>query len=171
MVDYSNLITKSVFPAELIPIAIFFSNVISHALGLSILLIAVLATAQKLTALLILLPVYILLLGLFTLGMSWLVSSLNVFLRDTAQVLTIVLIFWFWFTPIMFTPDQLPAWLRPVAMWNPLADVVSAYRSCVLLNRWPSAAEFGELTVMSVAVFVLGGIFFRHSKRAFGDVL
>src|SRR5579885_1211067 len=133
MVDYSNLITKSVFPAELIPIAIFFSNVISHALGLSILLIAVLATAQKLTALLILLPVYILLLGLFTLGMSWLVSSLNVFLRDTAQVLTIVLIFWFWFTPIMFTPDQLPAWLRPVAMWNPLADVVSAYRSCVLL--------------------------------------
>jgi lipopolysaccharide transport system permease protein len=66
MVDYANLITKSVFPAELIPIAIFLSNVLSHLLGLLILLLVVLGTTQKLSALLVLLPLYILLLGLFT---------------------------------------------------------------------------------------------------------
>ena len=78
-------------------------------------------------------------------GVSWLVSSLNVFLRDTAQVLLIVLTFWFWFTPIFFTVDQLPARLRFLAMWNPLAAVVSAYRSCILLARWPSATELAQL--------------------------
>jgi lipopolysaccharide transport system permease protein len=171
MLDYANLITKSVFPAELIPIAIFLSNVLSHLLGLLVLLLAVLGTTRKLSALLALLPLYLLLLGLFTLGVSWLVSSLHVFLRDTAQVLTIVLTFWFWFTPIFFTVDRLPPQLRFLAMWNPLASVVSAYRSCILLARWPSAAELGQLAALSLGTFVVGGLFFRHSKRAFGDVL
>ena len=171
MVDYANLITKSVFPAELIPIAIFLSNVLSHLLGLLILLLVVLGTTQKLSALLALLPLYILLLGLFTMGVSWLVSSLNVFLRDTAQVLAIALTFWFWFTPIFFTVERLPPQLRFLAIWNPLASVVSAYRSCILLERWPPAAELGQLAVLSVGTFVVGGLFFRHSKGAFGDVL
>jgi len=171
MVDYANLITKSVFPAELIPIAIFLSNMLNHLLGLLILVLVVLGTAQKFSILLAVLPLYILLLGMFTMGVSWLVSSLNVFLRDTAQVLTIVLTFWFWFTPIFFTVDRLPARLRFMAMWNPLASVVSAYRSCILLERWPSAVELGQLTLISLGTFIVGGLFFRHSKHAFGDVL
>jgi homopolymeric O-antigen transport system permease protein len=171
MVDYANLITKSVFPAELIPIAIFLSNVLNHLLGLLILLVAVTLTSHKLGAPLALLPLYIFLLGLFTMGVSWLVSSLNVFLRDTAQVLAIVLTFWFWFTPIFFTVDRLPPGLRFLALWNPLAGVVSAYRSAILLGHWPSLAELGQLAILSMGAFLAGGLFFRHSKGAFGDVL
>jgi ABC-type polysaccharide/polyol phosphate export permease len=171
MVDYANLITKSIFPAELIPLAIFLSNVLNHLLGLSILLLAVVWTTQKVSPFLVLLPLYILLLGMFTLGVSWLVSSLNVFLRDTAQVLAILLTFWFWFTPIFFTAQQLPPNLRFLAMWNPLASIVGAYRGCILQGRWPSALELVQLTVISLAMFVAGGLFFRHSKRAIGDVL
>jgi lipopolysaccharide transport system permease protein len=171
IVDYANLITKSVFPAELIPIAIFLSNVLNHVLGVLILLLVVVGITHQLSALVALLPLYIILLGLFTLGVSWLVSSLNVFLRDTAQVLAILLTFWFWFTPIFFTVDRLPARLRFLALWNPLAPVVGAYRSCILLGRWPSASELGQLTLLSVGTFIVGGLFFRHSKGAFGDVL
>lgn len=171
MVDYANLITKSVFPAELIPLAIFLSNALNHLVGILLLLAVVVGMTQKLSALVVLLPLYILLLGLFTLGVSWLVSSLNVFLRDTAQALAIALTFWFWFTPIFFTPDRLPARLRFLADANPLAAVVSAYRSCILLSRWPSAEDLARLAAISLATFVAGGLFFRHSKRAFGDVL
>ncbi len=171
MVDYSNLITKSVFPAELIPIAIFLSNVLNHLLGMVILLAVVLGVTRKLSAFLVLLPLYILLLGLFTLGISWLVSSLNVFLRDIAQVLTVVLTFWFWFTPIFFTADRLPSQLQFLARINPIAAVVGAYRSCILLGTWPSGMDLALLTAISLATFIVGGVFFRHSKRAFGDVL
>ncbi len=171
IVDYANLITKSVFPAELIPIAIFLSNVLNHLFGLLILLVAVALTTHKLAAPLALLPFYLFLLGLFTMGVSWLVSSLNVFLRDTAQVLSILLTFWLWFTPIFFTVERLPARLRFLALWNPLAGVVGAYRSAILLGRWPAPAELGQLAVLSLGTFIAGGLFFRHSKRAFGDVL
>lgn len=171
IVDYANLITKSVFPAELIPIAIFLSNLLNHLVGLLILFAVVLVATHQLSAVIAILPLYILLLALFTLGVSWLVSSLNVFLRDTAQVLLIVLTFWFWFTPIFFTADRLPPQVRFLAMWNPLAGVVSAYRSCILLARWPSMAELAQLAVLSIGTFIVGGLFFRHSKGAFGDVL
>jgi len=172
MVDYSGLITKSVFPAELIPLSIFLSNVLNHLLGVAVLAAVVLGVQQKFSLLLLaVLPLYILLLGLFTLGVSWMVSSLHVFLRDTAQVLTIILTFWFWFTPIFFTADRLPEQLQFLARWNPLAYVVSAYRSCILLDHWPPAQDLLQLTGLSLAVFVAGGLFFRHSKRAFGDVL
>lgn len=171
IVDYANLITKSVFPAELIPISIFLSSLLNHVLGLLILLVVVVIATHQLSALVALLPLYIFLLALFTLGVSWLVSSLNVFLRDTAQVLLIVLTFWFWFTPIFFTADRLPQRLRFLARWNPLASVVGAYRDCILLARWPSLAELGQLALLSVGMFIIGGLFFRHSKGAFGDVL
>jgi lipopolysaccharide transport system permease protein len=171
MLDYANLITKSVFPAELIPISIFLSNVVNHVMGLLILLVAVAASSGKLAAPLAMLPLYLLMLGLFTIGVSWLVASLNVFLRDTAQVLSIVMTFWFWFTPIFFTVDKLPARLRFLAMWNPLAPVVGAYRSAILLGRWPPLAELAGLALLSLGAFVAGGLFFRHSKRGFGDVL
>ncbi|MBI2816696.1 MAG: ABC transporter permease [Acidobacteria bacterium] len=171
IVDYANLITKSVFPAELIPIAIFLSNLLNHLAGLLILFVVVLIATHQLSPVVVILPLYILLLGLFTLGVSWLVSSLNVFLRDTAQALLIVLTFWFWFTPIFFTADRLPPQVRFLAVWNPLAAVVSAYRDCILLARWPSMAELGQLAVLSIGTFILGGLFFRHSKGAFGDVL
>ena len=117
------------------------------------------------------LPLYVVLLGLFTMGVSWLVSSLNVFLRDTAQVLTIALTFWFWFTPIFFTRERLPSQLQFVADLNPLAAVVSAYRSCLLEARWPSGADLARLAIFSLTAFLVGGLFFRHTKRAFGDVL
>lgn len=171
MVDYANLITKSVFPAELIPISIFLSNVLNHLLGLFLLMAVVLGFTRKLSALVILLPLYVLLLGFFTLGVSWLVSSLNVFLRDTAQILSIALTFWFWFTPIFFTTDRLPEQLRFLASLNPLAAVVSAYRSCLLQASWPSGAGLAWLTAFSLGTFIVGGLFFRHTKRSFGDVL
>jgi ABC-type polysaccharide/polyol phosphate export permease len=170
VVDYSNLITKTMFPSEVLPLALFLSGLINHAFGLVVLL-AICVYLKKLTLLVLLLPVYLLLLGLFTVGFSWLMSSLHVFLRDTAHALSIVLIFWFWFTPIFYQREQLPARVRFLATLNPLAYVVDAYRKCTLAGRAPALADLAILALFSVGVFIAGGMFFRYTKRAFGDVL
>jgi lipopolysaccharide transport system permease protein len=170
VVDYSNLITKTMFPSEVLPVALFLSAMMNHAFGLVVLL-AIAVIKGKITWFLLLMPVYILLLAMFTIGFSWLVSSLHVFLRDTAQALGIVLIFWFWFTPIFFDRDSLPEQLRFLARINPLACVVSAYRNCVLAGRLPDLLDLGVLAACAVGFFFAGGLFFRYTKRAFGDVL
>jgi ABC-type polysaccharide/polyol phosphate export permease len=116
--------------------------------------------------------VYIVLLGLFAVGIGWIMASLQVYLRDTAQVLTVLLTFWFWVTPIFITEDQIPAVLRFVVSANPMAYLVRAYRLMLLgVNRVPSIEEFATLGLFAVATFFAGGLFFRHMKRGFADVL
>jgi lipopolysaccharide transport system permease protein len=96
---------------------------------------------------------------------------LHVYLRDTAQVLTVIMTLWFWATPIMISEAQVPARFKPVIQWNPLSWVVRGYRDRMFTQAWPPAAEILTLAAASIAVFVVGGLFFRHLKRGFADVL
>jgi len=117
------------------------------------------------------LPVYMLQIGLFAVGIGWIVSSLQVYLRDTAQIMSVVLTLWFWLTPIFIDEQLFPAQLRFLLRANPLAFVVRAYRDRLLSYRYPRMSELIIMTAYAVAVFLIGGLFFRHLKRGFADVL
>lgn len=171
IVDYANLITKTVFPSEVLPLSIFCANLLHHTIGLAVLLAIALSSVERITPALALLPVYLFLLALFTLGVSWIVASLQVFLRDTSQVLTIVLTFWFWVTPIFFSLDQLPERIQFLGRINPVAQVVNAYRRTILAGQPPAVADLALLAATSTIAFLAGGAFFRYTKRGFGDVL
>ena len=110
-------------------------------------------------------------LGLLAVGLGWIVASLHVFLRDTAQVLSVVLIFWFWLTPIFITEKQFPPWARFLLVANPLYYVVRGYRTILLGSGVPDLEDLAIATAYGAAVFLAGGLFFRHMKRGFADVL
>lgn len=171
LLENANLITKTVFPSEIVPVSIFLSSLASHLLALALAMIVVGIWGGGVSAMVLLLPAYILLLGLFAVGIGWVVASLQVYLRDTAQVLTVLMTLWFWVTPIFISEEQIPEPFRFLVRWNPLAVIVRAYRERLLSYRLPSVEDFLMLTAWSVTAFVLGGLFFRHLKRGFADVL
>ena len=174
LLENSNLITKTVFPAEIIPVSIFLSSLINHLIAMALLFVAVLVVVGHISPMAFALPVYIFLVGLFSIGLGWIVASLQVYLRDTMQVVTVTLTLWFWMTPIFITEEQIPeklGSLRTLLRANPLAYMVRAYRDSVLSYKMPDLQELVVLAGYSVAAFVLGGLFFRHLKRGFADVL
>lgn len=171
LLDQSNLITKTVFPAEIVPVSVFLSSLVSHALALFLMIAAYAVTKNQISIFLFLLPVYAFLVGLFAVGVGWIVASLHVFLRDTAQVLSVILTFWFWFTPIMFTEAQFPQPLRPFLAANPMFYAVRAYRDLLLTSNLPRVQDVAMLAMYGTAAFVTGGLFFRYMKRGFADVL
>jgi ABC-type polysaccharide/polyol phosphate export permease len=171
LVEHSNLITKTVFPSEILPVTIFLSSLMSHLLALALLLAAVGIWGGGVSPMAVLLPVYMVPLGMLAVGLGWLVSSLQVYLRDTVQILTIVMTFWFWMTPIFIREDQVPDRLQFVVRYNPLAYVVRAYRDRLLSFDPPSLEEFAVLCCYAAAFFIGGGLFFRHVKPGFADVL
>jgi len=171
LVEYSTLIKKSVFPAEIVPVSIFLSNLLSHFLSLALVVAAVAVWLNRVSAMLIVLPVYLVLIGLFSLGVGWVVSSLHVFLRDTAQVLSVLLTFWFWLTPIFISENLIPENLRWLAALNPLVYAVRGYRTSILSTQLPAAGDLALLAAFAVGMFVVGGLFFRHTKKGFADVL
>ena len=171
ILEQANLITKTVFPAEIVPISVFLSCLVSHLLALALLVVAAGIFLNQISIFIVLLPVYMLALGLFSIGVGWIAASLHVFLRDTAQVLNVVLIFWFFATPIMIVENQYPPWARALLEANPLTYLARGYRDLLLSSRIPSLSDLLVAVAYGVAAFILGGLFFRQVKGGFADVL
>ncbi len=112
MLDNANLITKTVFPAEIVPVSIFLSSLASHLMVVALVITGIGVITGHFSMWMLALPVYMLLVGLFAVGVGWIVASLQVYLRDTAQVLSVILVFWFWVTPIFITEQQIPERFR-----------------------------------------------------------
>jgi len=173
ILDNAPLITKTVIPAEILPISITISNVVHHLIGLGILLAVLVAVyGVPLSAAWVLL--YMAILVLFAQGLGWIVAGLNVFVRDTIQALQIVMTLWLYFTPILYSMEMLnhaPRAIRFAAQLNPMAVIVTGYRYSLLGLPQPSWLQVGGCLATSAAVFIIGAILFRQAKPGFGDVL
>src|SRR5436853_953146 len=119
--DNAPLITKTVIPAEILPISVTLSNLVHHLIGLAILLAVLLIFhGIHLSAAWILL--YMVMLLMLAQGLGWIVAGLHVFVRDTIQALQILLMLWFYFTPILYSLEMLQrvsSGIRFVAALNP----------------------------------------------------
>ena len=171
LLEQASLITKTGFPAEIVPVSVFLSSMVNHLMALVLVVAAVGIWLNHISPTLLLLPAYMFLLGLFAVGMGWITSSLQVYLRDTAQILSVVLTFWFWMTPIFITEEQFPERFRFLLTGNPLSYMVRAYRELLLSYRLPSLEDVAVTAAFAVCTFLAGGLFFRHMKRGFADVL
>ena len=171
LLEHANLITKSMFPAEIIPVSVFLSNLVSHLLALSLMLAATLYWTHGIGSAVLLLPLYLFFIGLFAVGLGWIASSLHVFLRDIAQVVSVVLTFWFWLTPIMVPARIIPERYRYLLRLNPMYYAVELYRRAFFTSSLPAWRDVAALAFSGVTMFVAGGLFFRYVKRGFADVL
>ena len=171
LLEHTNLITKTLFPAEMVPISVFFSSLINHVLAMTIAIAVCALWENRFGIMLVFLPVYTVLLGLFAIGIGWIVAALQVYIRDTAQILMVVLTFWFWMTPIFIAEQQVPEQVRFIIRWNPLSYVVRAYRERMLSYQLPASSDLLVIAATSVSAFIIGGLVFRHLKRGFADVL
>jgi ABC-type polysaccharide/polyol phosphate export permease len=171
LLDQASLITKTVFPAEIVPVSVFLSTLISHLLAVALMVAATALWINQISFFLVLLPLYMLTVGLFAVGMGWIVASLHVFLRDTAQVLNVILTFWFWATPIFIEEGKFPTQAKFLLHANPLYYAVRSYRAILLHSTLPRFEDLAFSAGFGIVVFVAGGLFFRYMKRGFADVL
>jgi len=171
LLEHKNLITKTMFPAEVVPVSIFLSSLVNHLIALALAVAATAIWAKHFSVMVFYLPLYMLLLGLFAVGLGWVASSLHVYLRDTAHVLLVALTAWFWLTPIFITKEQIPANLWGLIRLNPMTHFVEAYRERLLTDLPVNLRELAALAASASLMFLAGGLFFRHLKRGFADVL
>jgi lipopolysaccharide transport system permease protein len=171
LVENANLITKTLFPSEVIPISIFLSALLSHLMALTMVVVACILWLGQVSGMVVLLPIYMVLVGLFAIGLSWITCSLQVYLRDTNQVVSVILTLWFWTTPVFISEEQVPDPVRPFIHYNPLSFLVRAYRNHLLSYQRPDFHDLAILTAFAVTTFFVGGLFFRQLKRGFADVL
>lgn len=171
IVAVPNFVRKVVFPVEILPLA-SVGSALAHALvALGVLLVVLLATGHPLHATVLLLPVASLPLLFLTLGLTWFLAGLGVYLRDIGQGTGLALQVLMFGTPIFYPPSVVPAWLQPVLRLNPLAAIVEDWRRVLLWGRPPEWATLGAWILVSALVMLAGYAWFMSTRRGFADVL
>lgn len=164
VVSSGHLITKSMFPAQVLPLVSVVSTGINFLLSLPILFLFMLVFGMPLPASLLLLPALILLHGLFLYGIVLALASLNVFYRDVQHIAANALSILFFLCPIVYPISSVPERFRFLVDWNPLAIISECYRSLILYGQVPSLFQLSFLA-MSTLILLFFGIAVHESRR------
>nr|AXL04867.1 ABC transporter permease [Aeromonas hydrophila] len=166
--DNANLLKKISFPRLCLPVTVICNALLNFAIvfGLFSLFLLIVGYFPGLPYL-ALLPVLAVLI-LFAIGLGMTLGVLNVFFRDVGQFFGIALQFWFWFTPIVYPADILPAAIKPLMALNPMASVVAACQQILVQGAWPQWQNLWLVTLIGILLMMLGLYLFR--KHA-GDMV
>ena len=169
----AHLVTKTVFPTEILPIVNITASLITHFIMLAILIIVMMFNKIPFSFYNLQFVYYLFALIVFTLGLGWFLSAINVFYKDIGQVLSVVLNIWFWLTPIVWLPDMIPHKYQYILKFNPMLYIVDGYKSSFIYHSsvWCNPAEGIYFWVFAMVVFILGAFTFRKLKSEFAEVL
>lgn len=170
-IDNGNLLKKVVFPRITLPLIVAGSALFNNVL-LFLAVVAVFGVLGHVPgAQIAWVPLLMLLTLALGLGVGLLLGVFNVFVRDVGQVVPVALQLGFWFTPIVYTANIVPADLRVILRLNPMTTIVQSFQSAMLFNTAPDLVALGELA-LAIVVLLGGGLFmFRRASAEMADVL
>ncbi len=117
------------------------------------------------------LPLIILPLLLFSVGSSWLLSSLGVFLSDIAQVVGVLTMALLFMSPIFYPASRIPEEFQPYYFLNPLATVLEMAKGSLFYGVIPDWKTLLGFTIGAWGAAWLGYVWFMKTKKGFADVL
>ena len=165
-----NLVTKVRFPLALLPAVTVGSAMVHIAVGsVSLLLLA--AVFRNISWAVLWLPVFLLPLILYGMGMAMLLASLGIYLRDIGQVMPALTNMLMFLTPIFYPVTAVPVYLRPWFEFNPIGWGAQALRSLLLEATVPSLSVLWLHGAVAVTLVLIANYLFARLQKGFADVL
>ena len=166
-----NYVKKVVFPLEILPIVAWGSAAFHFATNLLVWLIFYIIFFGLPPLTILYLPIVLVPLVGLTLGLSWFLASLGVYLRDVAQVIGVFTMVLLYLSPIFYPLTALPEKYRSFMQINPLTVLVEQVRDVMILGRVVDWQSWGINTGLSLVVAWLGFVWFQKTRKGFADVL
>jgi lipopolysaccharide transport system permease protein len=170
-VDKKTIISKIKVSLPSLPLYIVMSESITFLITLFIYMVFLVITGTPLRKTLIFLPVIYLIQQVFAFSLGFLISIFHVFIRDLKEITGIVLQIWFWFTPIVYVYDILPAFAKKLLVFNPAFLFINSYQNIFALNQVPDFIHLIQLTILSHVVLFTGYVIFKKLEKDIRDFL
>ncbi len=164
-----SLITKSMFPAEILPMVKVLTNLFNYLFSLPLLFGFMLWYRIPFTATILWLPVIMLAQFLFTVGLVYFLAAINVRLRDVQHILANFVMLWFFLCPIIYPVTMVPEHLRFTFYLNPMAMLTMAYQNILLYGKTPDLAAIGLIVLIGLGCIVIGVRQFERNKETFAE--
>lgn len=197
LVENANLIQKVVFPSEVLPIYLTGSSLVNMTLGILVAMLGIayfayvdpttfdwdevrrnLEPGEPMPRVmgmgwsLMTLPLLMVLQGIFTIGLGYILATLNLILRDTYHLVGVFLTVWMFGTPIFYPAALVKKEGFGILLdLNPMYWLIDSYRDVLIYGAWPRLEFLIPFAIVAVATFGLGAVFFRSQKDRFPDWL
>lgn len=170
---YSFLLKKVNVRISILPIVKILSELTLHIIVIILAIIIIMLNGIYPSLYWLQIFYYILASCILLLGLSWFTSSVNLFFPDISNIISIILRFFFYLTPIFWNPSMLPEKYVFILKLNPLYYIVNGYRDSLLFKRpfwaeWQLMIYFWALTFI---IIIVGIIVFSRLRPHFADVV
>lgn len=171
IVNNANLVRKIYFPREVLVASLVGASLVNFVISLLLLVPFILLFRVQLGWPVLLLPLLLLTEVLFVGGLSLLVSAVDVFFRDIEHLIQVLLLVWFFATPVIYPYSSpiLSARVRAILLVNPLTWLMDSYQRILYWNLWPRPEFIAGFAAAAMVVALLGALSFQRLKRSFAE--
>ncbi|MFK2900931.1 ABC transporter permease [Dyella jejuensis] len=167
----TNFVKRVIFPLEILPWPMVASALFHTLMNFVVFLALHIVLDHTVVWTIVFLPLVLLPLVLLTLGVSWLLAALGVYLRDISQITGVLATAMLFLSTAMFPIDALPPQYRWLLLINPLSFIIDQERNVALWGILPNWIGLGIYTLFASAALYLGYTVFRLTRRGFADVI
>lgn len=167
----SNLVQKIYFPRMVLPISTVFTAFVNMLLSELVVFVVLVLSGFGISYHIIALPVVWFIQLLFVLGIVLIVSALTVYIRDLAHILDIVVMAWFYATPIVYPPEMLPTQFLWLMQINPMYGIIDGYRKILYYKCWPDFSLMIMACILGLITIAVGIVVFQRLQRGFAEEL
>lgn len=171
IVDNASLIKKAYFPYEVIPLSIVAANLFNFLVSQILLFVFLLYFHIFPMCSWLYLPLIILLQAIFVSGICLAVAALHTLYRDVKYIVELLMLVWFYATPIFYPLSFVPENIRGFFYLNPLSLFMNSYRDILLYGKAPGFSVLGWMVGISIIFALLGMALFSKNKRFFADFI
>ena len=167
-----DMVKKIYFPREVLPIAFTVSQFVNMLLSFLVIFAVVILSGIRLNQqALLFLPLVMLTEFVLALGVTYLVSALNVYFRDLEHILGILSMAWMYLTPILYPMEMVPGQYARLFALNPMTPITIAYRDILYYGQVPKIWTLCNAFVMGIVVLAAGQLVFGRLQRHFVEEL
>lgn len=166
-----NILKKVYFPREIIPISIVTSNVITFLISCIIMFIFIIITGLGFSWYALFFPLILISQYILLMGITFVLSSITVYIRDVEHIITVLLMVMFYGTPIVYSMDMVPASMKGILLLNPMTPIINSYRDVLFYKQMPNLLSMVIIVIISIIVFIFGLFIFRKLQRGFAEEL
>lgn len=161
IVSNEGLLKKIYIPKLVFPVSTAIGNLLDSLFSLCALFVVAFLVGAKISFALLFLPVAFVLLFVFSLGLTLVLSVVMVYLRDMQHLIGVMLQAWFFLTPVMYQLEAISPKLQHLIIYNPMVYFIDLFRAPIYASALPSLQTLGIATVLAVVSFAVGLQVFR----------
>ena len=163
------IIKKVYFPREILPISVVLASLINFLISCIIILIFVIIGGVGLSINILWLPVIAIIQSALSLGMLFVLSAINVYVRDIEYLVQFIINLAFYATPVLYTASMIPEKFRWILYLNPMSHLLDAYRAIFYNKVAPDLYSLGIIGVISLIVLIIGYAIFKKMEKGFAE--